>query len=242
MIDKMYINPKIASIYDFCNPWADDTDFYLSLTPHNKIKVLDLGCGTGILSRAFADNGHTVVACDPAFAMLEIAKENDKNKKVEWILSGAQDYKSTILFDLIVMTGHVFQVFLTEKDVLDVFKTIKQCLTKDGYFVFESRNPRINWIEKWSGSTNKIQLKSGETVIMWINSLKKECDKISFCHKYEFTNDNIESYSTLLFLSNIQIKNLLDKEGLKVIEEYGNWDSSPISDQSPEMIFKVTHK
>jgi len=242
MPDKMYIDSKIASIYDLCNPWANDTDFYLSLASHNKMKILDLGCGTGILSRAFAEKNHTVIACDPAPAMLEIAKENDKNKKVEWVLSGAQDYKSTTLFDLIVMTGHTFQVFLKEKDVLAVFKTVKKCLAEDGVFVFESRNPKISWIERWSGSTKKIQSKPGETITMSTDSLKKKGNRISFCHQYEFKDERIESCSTLLFLSDNQIKKMLDKEGLKIIEEYGNWDYSPVNDQNPEMIFKVKHK
>ena len=96
MTDKMYNDAQIAELYDLCNTWGDDNDFYLSLaTSGEKLKILDLGCGTGILSHAFAEKGHTVVGCDPAPAMLEIARKNDKNKKVEWVLSGAQEYKST---------------------------------------------------------------------------------------------------------------------------------------------------
>lgn len=238
----MYIDTKIAELYDLCNPWADDTNFYLSLVPDNSIKILDLGCGTGILSRAFAEKCHTVVGCDPAFAMLEIAKRNDENKTVEWVLFEAQDYKSAMIFDLIVMTGHTFQVFLTDENISLIFKTVKNHMAVNGFFIFESRNPNINWIKKWSNGSKIIQSKSGELVVMSTNSLKKEDNKISFTHHYKFPDESIESSSTLLFLSKSEIKSLLDKEGLKVIEKYGNWDSSPISDQSPEMIFKVTHK
>ena len=167
MTDKIYNDAKIAELYDLCNTWGDDNDFYLSLaTGSEKLKILDLGCGTGIVSHAFAEKGHTVVGCDPAPAMLEIARKNDKNKKVEWVLSGAQEYKSTILFDLIIMTGHTFQVFLTDEDVSAVFKVVKKCLSKNGLFVFETRNPHIDWIRRWSDSTKNIQYPSGETVIL----------------------------------------------------------------------------
>lgn len=243
MTDKIYSDAKIAELYDLCNTWGDDNDFYLSLAiGSEKLKILDLGCGTGILSHAFAEKGYTVVGCDPALAMLEIARKNDKNKKVEWVLSGAQEYKSTTLFDLIIMTGHTFQAFLTDEDVLAVFRVVKKCLSKNGLFVFETRNPHIDWIRRWSDSTKNIQCPSGETVIMSTDSVKQDDNKILFSHHYTFLNESIESKSTLLFLSSTQIKDLLNREGLRVIEEYGNWDSSPISDQSPEIIFKVIHQ
>ena len=77
---------------------------------------------------------------------------------------------------------------------------------------------------------------------MSTDSVKQDDNKILFSHHYTFLNESIESKSTLLFLSSTQIKDLLNREGLRVIEEYGNWDSSPISDQSPEIIFKVIHQ
>ena len=112
--------------------------------------------------------------------MLEIARKNDKNKKVEWVLSGAQEYKSTTLFDLIIMTGHTFQVFLTDRDISLIFKTVKNHMAVNGFFVFESRNPNINWIQKWSNSSKIIESKPGELVVMSTNSLKKEDNIISF--------------------------------------------------------------
>ena len=242
MIDKMYIDPKIAHLYDTCNSWGDDTDFYLSLASKDKIKILDLGCGTGILTRAFAEKGHIVVGCDPAPAMLELAKKNDRNREVEWILSNAQDYKTSVLFDLIVMTGHTFQVFLTDEDVLAVFRTVKQCMSENGIFVFETRNPNIDWEQRLSGSKKEIQLKSGEMVLMSTDSVKVEGERVSFHHHYSFSNENIESKSTLRFLSSEKIKKLLEQEGLKILQTYGNWDCSPMGNESLEMIFRVIHK
>ena len=88
MVDKMYIDNRIADLYDLFNPWANDNEFYLSLaTDNDKLKILDLGCGTGKLSLAFAENSHMVVGCDPAPAMLQIAKEGDRKRKVEWVLA-----------------------------------------------------------------------------------------------------------------------------------------------------------
>lgn len=58
MTDKIYSDAKIAELYDLCNTWGDDNDFYLSLaTGSEKLKILDLGCGTGILSPCIRRKG-----------------------------------------------------------------------------------------------------------------------------------------------------------------------------------------
>lgn len=72
-IDAHYTNPKLTKLYDLDSGWSKDRDFYLNLaTPGNK--VLDLGCGTGLLSEAFAKRSCDVTAVDPAEGMLQIAK------------------------------------------------------------------------------------------------------------------------------------------------------------------------
>ncbi|MCB1717865.1 MAG: class I SAM-dependent methyltransferase, partial [Candidatus Competibacteraceae bacterium] len=75
MADTHYEDPRLAAIYDALNPWAADTDFYLSLAPAQPARILDLGCGTGLLACAYANAGHAVVAVDPAAPMLALARE-----------------------------------------------------------------------------------------------------------------------------------------------------------------------
>ena len=140
------------------------------------------------------------------------------------------------------MTGHTFQILLTDEDVIAVFRVVKQCLDKDGIFAFETRNPNINWMKRWSESTKTIQSKSGEPVKMSTNSFQQKDDTISFTHYYTFPDETIESSSTLRFLSRVTIEKLLEQEGLRIIGLYGYWDQSSITDESPEMIFKVAHK
>jgi hypothetical protein len=114
-------------------------------------------------------------------------------------------------------------------------------LSKNGFFVFETRNPNINWIERWSGFTITILSKSGKVVVVSTDSLKQEGEKISFTHHFNFPNESIQSKSTLRFLSSTKINHLLNEAGLKIIEKYGDWDFSPLSKVSLEMIFKITH-
>jgi predicted TPR repeat methyltransferase len=117
--DNHYTNPRLAGVYDMtCQPSPLEKTFYLSLAkPHNRT-VLDVGCGVGILCDAFAENGHQVTGVDPAAAMLAAAAKKPHSKKVEWVQATAQGFKSQRRFDLIVMTGHAFQVLLSDDDIV----------------------------------------------------------------------------------------------------------------------------
>ena len=58
--DLSYQNSRLVEIYDLDNPWAQDTDFYLALAEPGSDHVLDLGCGTGTLTCAFAERDYRV--------------------------------------------------------------------------------------------------------------------------------------------------------------------------------------
>lgn len=120
-----YQDPQIAAIYEMANPMAEDAEFYLCLAGPRSCSVLDLGCGTGTLCCALAERGHRVTGVDPAAAMLALARNKPHAERVEWIESSAQTYRSQRRFDLIVMTGHAFQVLLTDADALEVLKTMR---------------------------------------------------------------------------------------------------------------------
>ena len=105
-----YQHVQIAEMYDLVNPQTQDADFYLSLAGLSPCSVLDLGCGTGTLCCAFAERGHRATGVDPAAAMLTVARRKPYAKQVEWVQSSAQNYRAARRFDLIVMTGHAFQI------------------------------------------------------------------------------------------------------------------------------------
>ena len=151
MPDLHYEEPSLAELYDLDSGWSVDRDFYLALAGAAPQRILDLGCGTGLLCDAYAALGHSVTGADPAKAMLDVARQKPNGEKIEWVLSSAQDFRSPKRFDLIIMTGHAFQVFLEASDVLATFATMRQHLAPGGLIVFESRNPAIDWPARWNG-------------------------------------------------------------------------------------------
>ncbi len=148
MADRLFSDAVLAALYDrFCADRAD-LDFYLPLVM-SATSVLDVGCGTGALLHRARDAGHSGRLCglDPAEGMLKQAR---KRSDVEWVLGdlGSVDWKRE--FDLVVMTGHAFQVLVGDDEIHRSLAAIRCALTYDGRFAFETRNPLIRAWETWT--------------------------------------------------------------------------------------------
>lgn len=239
MPDLHYEHPDLAEIYDLDSGWSIDRDFYLELAGVGPKRVLDLGCGTGLLCDAYASLGHDVTGVDPAKAMLDVAKTRPYGPTVNWVEATAQTFRSDKQFELIVMTGHAFQVFLEDDDILSVFTTMRNHLADDGFIAFETRNPVIDWKTQWEGET---ELRSGDQIVRHSRIvLQQDAKRISFATHYYFPGKTLTSFSTLLFLSKPEIEERLRQCGLRVDTVYGAWDKKPFDESSSEeMIFIVS--
>ncbi len=238
MPDNHYINPKLAALYDLDSGWGVDRDFYLSLAHSPPEDILDLGCGTGLVCRAYASKGHNVTGADPAAAMLDVGRAKENGDKIEWVHTKAQNFASPKKFDLVIMTGHAFQVLLTDDDVRKVFTTVRAHLKHDGKFVFESRNPAIDWQSKWN-YTETLPLPDGSIVEETRHFLGMDQGKMTFDLRYRFADETLSSQSELRFWTRKEIEKHLATASLQVEALLGDWTGKPFEEHDQEMIFSV---
>lgn len=103
--------------------------------------VLDLGCGTGVLTRMFAQDGFDVIGVDLSEEMLDIAKEAEyASDEPGGIIYLCQDMCELELFGTV---GAVVSIcdclnYVLELDkIADVFKRVNNYLFPGGLFVFD---------------------------------------------------------------------------------------------------------
>ncbi|MDP8998177.1 MAG: class I SAM-dependent methyltransferase [Pseudomonadota bacterium] len=229
MIDEHYCNPKLAALFDSDCPWGEDKDFYLALPKLAQSTILDIGCGTGQLSEAYASLGHNVLGIDPAAAMLEVARSKPHGSIIEWQQASAQNFATPHKFDLIVMTGHVFQTLLNVNDVDRSLARIAAHLKPGGQFVFESRTPNIDWFAKW-----KANVEIGREFIAIADTPSRK----TFERKYILPDQTHVSRSELQFWSEAEIRQQLSNTGLVVRRFLGDWSGNDFDpNKSEEMIF-----
>jgi len=238
MPDAHYVNSKLAEIYDIDSGWSVDRDFYLALAGPPPESILDLGCGTGLICNAYAAQGHHVTGVDPSAAMLAIGRTKHYGSKINWVEAQAQTFESDNRFDLIIMTGHAFQVLLEDADVLDTFETMRKHLKPGGLIVFESRNPIIDWSKQWNYEVD-LKLPTG-SVTESRRFLAMNNDRMTFELRYQFPDQTLISNSELRFLTHDQIAAHLHNSGLSVDKVLGDWNGSYYEPgTSEEMIFMV---
>ena len=175
---------------------------------------------------------------DPAPGMLKQAR---KRPDIEWVLGDLASASWEHKFDLIVMTGHAFQVFLVDDELRTALTAICSALTDDGRFAFETRNPLDRAWERWATEYTGQVVDSSGTVV------RAECevelpvvegDIVRFT--YTFTSPSWHeprvSHSTLRFLDANSLSSFLADAGLVIERQFGDWDLSPLTDSSPEII------
>ncbi len=123
-----YTDPRLAACYDSANPHDPADDFYLALAGAAPKTILDMGCGTGRLAVALAERGHRVTGADPSAGMMRVARNRAGGERVTWVDSDSASLALETRFDLIIMTGHVFQVFLEDDEVRATLRNLRRHL------------------------------------------------------------------------------------------------------------------
>ncbi|MFN3211982.1 MAG: class I SAM-dependent methyltransferase [Henriciella sp.] len=241
--DRQFSDQRLADLYDLGNAGSDDRDYYLSLAGDPPQKVLDLGCGTGLLSLAYAALGHRVTGVDPAAAMLNVARRHLLGDKVTWVESAAEDFQSDQKFDLIIMTGHAFQVLLTDAQVEATMVTMAQHLSPGGTVAFESRNPVLDWDGIWAPAYGMETEHGAVRAVRRLTDASRAPEYLSFAWDYHFSDQVLTSDSTLRFLTADAISKFAANAGLNIEQILGDWAGGAFDpDLSREMIFQLRHK
>ncbi|MEZ2130943.1 MULTISPECIES: class I SAM-dependent methyltransferase [unclassified Sinorhizobium] len=238
MPDAIYIDPRLVLLYDILNPAGADTDFYLRAARPGS-RILDIGCGTGLLTRLFAAAGHRATGLDPAAAMLDVARANDRAGTVHWIEADARAFSLGERFDLITMTGHVFQVFGASEG-LQVLQNAHAHLEDGGRLIFESRNPAARPWEEWTPGLSAKTIRHDDIGDVDIHHrlLSVRDDLVAFetIQQFRRSGETLTSRSTLQFPTKNQIESQLPSAGFSDVVWLGDWQGGSWSPMSREII------
>lgn len=237
MADLLFADAELAALYDRMNPGRDDFAFYRPMIME-AASVLDVGCGTGAMLHEARDAGHRGRLCglDPAPGMLAQAR---RRTDIEWVLGDLSTVAWDGAFDLVVMTGHAFQVFVEDEDLRAALAAVRAALSADGRFAFETRNPTARAWEAWETEVRGAVVSDvGKVSVTRKITAPFDGRVVSFSHVFqsEAWDQPRVSHSTLRFLDQAGLAAALTHAGLAIEAQFGDWDRSPVTDASPEII------
>lgn len=162
-----------AQVYDMFMdnvPYEEWSEYLISLLEEYEVKdglVLELGCGTGKMTRLLAKHGYDMIGVDNASEMLQIAMEQAEDEQQasdqERITDGGQSELEVQCTNILYLCQDMreFELYgtvkavvsicdsmnyiLEEEDLLTVFRLVNNYLDPGGVFIFD-----LNTIYKYS--------------------------------------------------------------------------------------------
>ncbi|WP_413382558.1 class I SAM-dependent methyltransferase [Alkalihalobacillus sp. 1P02AB] len=234
-----------TEMYDFLNEGnKKDFDVLLEwIKPGDKL--LELACGTGRLTIPFAEKGFAITGIDLHEGMLEKAKTKAEAKGLS-IPFYQQDCTMLSLPEMnqfTFMTGNSFQHFLTNEAQDKLLQSIAKHLETEGLFIFDTRNPLLSELAQpdiydtsftdhrgFDVKEHHIETYDDATQILHCETKRKLYKDGVFIRNEK---DNI----SLRYVFPLEMKRLLRSFGFTILQAYGNWNKTPLTKESPQMIY-----
>ncbi|WP_344155193.1 class I SAM-dependent methyltransferase [Kribbella yunnanensis] len=231
-----YGDEKLVELYDLDNPDGDDHAYFRALADSlDARKILDLGCGTGLLTRSLATPGREVIGIDPSPTMLNYARRTPSS--VTWLTGDATVIPPTADVDLVVCTGNTIMHI---PDLPAALTALAGALRDGGVLAFESRNPAARAWESW---TREATYGERDTPIghltEWLDLIEVANGRVVFDAHNQYDDGRDDVYrNELYFRSLAEISDALDAAGFAVQVTAG-WQGEPFSVDSRLMVFRA---
>lgn len=187
---RMEAYSDFASVYDIFmddTPYDEWAHFLCGVLADAGIKdgiVVDLGCGTGVLTRMLKDAGYDMIGIDSSPRMLQIAMEKEPVPgEILYLLQDMREFELYGTAVAVVSVCDSINYILDEQELLQVFTLVNNYLDPSGLFVFD-----FNTVYKYRDVI-------GDSVIA---ENREEC---SFIWENYFDNDScINEYDLTFFV------------------------------------------
>ena len=236
-----FSDPRLVAIYDTVNPIAEYETFYLDLAEKlSASTIIDIGCGTGLLTCELAKRGHRLIGVEPSSAMLALARRHACAEGVEWIEGDALGL-GEVGADLAIMTGHVAQIIRGDEVWSAMLMAIREALGPGGHVAFESRNPLAREWTAWTphASRRRVDDALAGPIEVWFQDPEVAGDLVHYDIHYLFvrSGEELVSHAELKFRIRAELSRSLSDAGFSVESVFGDWDGRPAYAASRELIF-----
>jgi SAM-dependent methyltransferase len=235
-------------LYDLENPdFEPDGSFYLALTHQYPGPTLDLGCGTGRITIPLARQGVSITGLDVMPAMLARARSKAADLPINWIQADARSFDLSTQFKLILDTGATLQHLLERADHEAVLARVREHLASDGCVVFHTFAPHPTRLADLGEHDWFAYADLSERMIRVSGSIRYEHQRQVF-HEDAIRRWQDQAGQEVVRIARLarrmffpqELELLLHYNGFAVTQQYGNWDGSPITNESELMIMVCT--
>jgi len=252
-----YNDPLFAELYDFTPPYnaRPDIDFYLNLAGSVEGKILELGCGTGRILIPSAVAGCQIVGLDNSEFMMARCREKLQSQpkevqgRVQLVNGSMTDFELGKMFALVTAPFRAFQHLISIEEQLSCLRCVNRHLQIGGRLVFDVFQVDPSRID--NPAYTKETEEFAEVILSDGRSFRRSHRTIAFHRAEQYNDIELIFYVThpdgrterliqafpFRYFFRYEVEHLLARAGFKVIQLFGNFDKSELTNDSNDMIF-----
>lgn len=245
--------------------WAERYDIFYEAAPEGELEfylnaidrcggsVLELGVGTGRIAIPAAVMGHDVTGIDINRPMLDRARLKSAAAPLSGKLQLVEADMTKIDlprkgFDLVIIPAHTLALVTDERDQSETLMRCAEHMAPNAALIFNLFNPSDDLIHGDLDETFLLGVVEDEEygvrhVLTGTNEFDttrqvNRCTQaIETLNAKGETIDCEELQVLFRYLHHHQVNDMLERAGLQAIEVFGDFDGSPLTDDSEEMIY-----
>jgi SAM-dependent methyltransferase len=233
-------------LYDLENKEAGEVGaFYLALAQKCGGPVLELGCGTGRFTIPIAQTGVDISGLDIMPGMLARASEKVGNLPVEWVEADARNFHLNKQFHFIFESGAMFQHLLTRPEAEAMLACVREHLAVDGRLAITTPFPKPEQMEAELEEKEWFHYETddGRTIHVsgtnYYDAVNQVYHETAVRRWQDAEGKHVERVAPLALRRYFpqELESLLHYNGFIVVERYGDWDFSPLTAESPFILY-----
>ena len=255
-------HPEIGELYDHVTVYRErkDVAFYLDLCRAATGEVLELGCGTGRILIQAAEAGCTITGLDGSRSMLDrcrvrlLALAPEVQKRVTLVEADMPTFSLGRTFALATVPFRPLQHLVSVEEQLSFLACVHRHLKPGGRLALDVFHPHLttlasdvdpNEIE----DTPEVQLADGRRMRRaFRNVAKRRSEQTNDIELIYYVTDSAGATTRIVqafpmrYFFRFELEHLLARAGFEITELFGNFDRSPFTDSSPDMIVIAARK
>ena len=224
-----------AGFADFSIQYAPLVEELLETRGIARARVLDLGCGTGVLAVALAKAGHTVRGVDSSLPMLRVARRNARGVRgVRFVRGDLLDVQPGGPYDAVLCTYDAINYLRKRVEVRKLFRNVGATLRDGGLFVFDTNTAVL--YRRQRGTTEAREV-DGVTVL---ETTDYDARYKLATTTFAFPDGTFELHRQRPY-SLDELSPLLENAGLRVTDRFSWFSRLPYTPATPK-VFVIAEK
>ncbi len=255
-------HPEIPELYDHVPLYRDrkDVAFYVVLCRAAQGEVLELGCGTGRLLIPAVEAGCTITGLDQSGFMLDRCRSKlgvlpvEVQKRVTLVEADMTNFSLGRTFALVTVPFRPLQHLVSIEEQLGLLACAHRHLAPGGKLALDVFHPHLTTL---AAPLNLEEVEDTADVALADGRRLRRTFRVTAKHRAEQRNDieliyylqdpsgattRIVQAFPMRYYFRFELEHLLARSGFEITGLFGDFDRSPFTDSSPEMIVIAVRK